>query len=144
MTVAVIIGIVALICLTAMTFFVTVSSRQSVSDAFRALERIESRHKAEMETVLDRLMTIKWEDYIVARSAEDSDEGGFITPAQQKEGEAEGEVVVEAGKWGHLNKVAERLGLKDNEEELLREDFPEDFETDEQRRRRQAEERDLV
>lgn len=140
MTVAVIIGIVALICLTAMGVCVTVLSRQSVSDAFRALERIESRHKEEMQTVLDRLMTIKWEDYIVARSAEDADEGGFITPDEQKEQP----VVVEDGKWGHLSKVAERLGLRDNEEELLREDFPEDFETDEQRRRRQAEERDLV
>lgn len=119
MTAALIIGIVSMICLTTLSVAVAVLSRQSVSDAFHALERNERRSERHLSTVLDRLMAIDWANVVAMRSVEEPDEGGFIVPEDQKEGEVE----VQDTRWGHLSAMRERLDLLDNESELVEEDF---------------------
>lgn len=121
MTAAVLIGVIALICLTAMGVCVAVTSRRSVSDAFRALDIQRDDSIRQMDSVLDRLMTIKWEDFVAARAAQETDvEGGWEVPG----GKPEGETGQKGGVWGHLTDIRGRLGL-DNEQTILEEDFDE-------------------
>ena len=122
MIVAVIIGIAALICLSVTSVLNAVTFRRTLSDAFRALESTQNRDEKHLSQVLDRLMTIKWEDYAVVRSTTDDEAGGFILPGEEDEDD---ELRVDDGKWGHLSNLRERLRLTDNEQTLIDEDFDE-------------------
>lgn len=94
--------------------------RQASSDAFRALERIESRHEKSLQTVLDRLMTVRWEDFVAVQSTADDDVGGFIAPTEQRnEGQEDRDE--------DLRQIFTLRGLKppsNDELALLEEDFP--------------------
>lgn len=120
MTALLILGIIAMILLVVALCLALHILRQSSSDAFRALERIESRQQKHLDTVLDRLMTIKWEDYAVVRATDEDQEGGFIPPQAQRDEPGE----QEPPKWARMSSMKERLGLLAGERELLEEDFP--------------------
>lgn len=129
MTVAVLIGAMAMILLVVTAVAALHIIRQASADSFRALERLDARHEKSLQTVLDRLMTIKWEDFAAVKTLDDdeNEETGFIAPHRDDEGEVE----IEDGRWGHLSTLRERLRLTDEEDQLLREDFPEDYATEE-------------
>jgi hypothetical protein len=119
-TAAVVIGVVALILLVTNSVLALHVIRQTSSDAFRALDRIESRSEKSLQTVLDRLMTIKWEDFAAVKSLEEDTSGGFFAPVGgANTDEAGGQTITPA--WAS---VRERLSLNDEERELLEEDFP--------------------
>jgi len=123
-TALLIIGIIVVICLTATTVVVAVTSRQSVSDAFLSLERSRIDYEKGLSKVLDRLMTIHWEDFAAVQAAADDEEGGFITPALSREDDSD-DTMVDDGKWGRMSSLRERLHLLDEEEALVNEDFDE-------------------
>ena len=85
---------------------------------------MQERHSQHMDRTLDRLMAIKWEDYIALRDFEVPEEGGFLTPEEQAQ-EA-GITVEEPGRWGTLSHLRDRVEAADHEERLLREDFGEE------------------
>jgi hypothetical protein len=113
------IGMIGCCVLVAATVFYTVPS------AFRAYDRQSARHATQMGQLLDRLMTIKWEDYVAARDSGD-DFGGFLAPGEQAQvGDDVEEVTLqEPGRWGHLSALRDRAEAEANEEALLYEDFP--------------------
>ena len=122
---AVIIGVsvAVLICVTLVLVAVIVSKAQQ-----RTLAMIESMHKSDQQSLdktLDRLMTIRWEDFVSVQSYETDDEGGFISPEEQK-AEAGVVTIEEPGQWGALEKLRRRSEAQENEDRLLREDFPDE------------------
>jgi hypothetical protein len=120
-TALLIIGIIVVICLTATSIVVAVTSRQSVSDAFLSLDRSRVDYEKSLSKVLDRLMTIRWEDFAAVQASADDEEGGFITPADSDNDDT----MVDDGKWGRMSTLRERLHLLDEEEALVDEDFDE-------------------
>lgn len=92
--------------------------------AFDTVERMQNRHAEHMDKTLDRLMAIKWEDYVALRDMEQPEDGGFFSPEDQRK-EA-GIEVEEPGRWGDLRVSRDRLEAMANEEDLLREDFAEE------------------
>jgi hypothetical protein len=86
---------------------------------------MDARHERHLDTVLDRLMAIKWEDYAAIRSTIEGDqEGGFYPPTSGTE-EDTAVIEVEGGKWGRLGSMAERLRLNEEEAQIVDEDFDE-------------------
>jgi len=100
---------------------VTVLFCRALSDISRYQDRLISRHHRELQSLLDRLTAVKWEDYAALRSiSEPEQEGGFFEPGEstpENEDERETAVqVISPGLWGRLHR---------NESELLDEDFDE-------------------
>jgi len=105
-----------------------------ITATFRqALSRVADAHDAQMHNdaqlvrnLLDRLAAIRWEDYVTMQTLqEEPEEGGFLTPEEQKS-EAQTEVrVQEPDKWGPLSRKEQKTQLSDTEQALLDEDFPE-------------------
>jgi hypothetical protein len=142
-TATVIFGIVAMILVVVFGVTITVLVSRALSSAFSTLNSMDIRHGKRMEGLLDRFQAIKWEDLAALRSIEDADEGGFMTPTEQR-GESGEMRIEEPGRWGALSALNDRLRLSEEERALLEEDFPEDFEDDQARRLRQAQERGVV
>jgi hypothetical protein len=117
-TALLIMGIVVsvLFCATALAIAVRVS--QIASRAFLLVDTIHSRDVGTQKDLLDRLMTVRWEDLIALRSVEEPEIGGFFSPDEQDEPT----VKVEAGMWGHLSALRERMS--NEEQAMLDEDFP--------------------
>jgi len=105
-----------------------------ITATFRqALSRVADAHDAQMHNdaqlvrnLLDRLAAIRWEDYVTMQTLqEEPEEGGFLTPEEQKS-EAQTEVrVQEPDRWGPLSRKEQKTQLSDTEQALLDEDFPE-------------------
>ena len=105
-----------------------------ITTTFRqALSRVADAHDAQMHNdaqlvrnLLDRLAAIRWEDYVTMQTLqEEPEEGGFLTPEEQKS-EAQTEVrVQEPDRWGPLSRKEQKTQLSDTEQALLDEDFPE-------------------
>lgn len=93
---------------------------KTIPRAFNSLDRMQARHEEHMDKLLDRLMTIKWEDYVALQDTQIPEDGGFFAPGELDEpGEVE---VQEPGLWGTLRR---RSPLDDADETaLLEEDFP--------------------
>jgi hypothetical protein len=121
----VIISIAALISLSVTVLLVASAFRQALHNASRSLERLDARHEKHLDTVLDRLMAIKWEDYAAVRSLDEDQVGGFYPPMHEADDET-AVLEVEGPKWGHLHRTAERLQKLENEETLINEDFDEE------------------
>jgi len=128
MTASVIIAALAMILLVIIAVVALYVLRESVSRMSEMLNRIESRTRAAerhqshaLQTVLDRLMTIKWEDFAAIKNLDEDEEGGFTPPTYADEPES----VQTGGDWGSLSTLHERMRLLDNEQEILNEDFDE-------------------
>lgn len=121
MTAILIIGILALILIFGFSVLITVLVSRALSRAFLTLNSMHARSARHLDSVLDRLMTIRWEDYAALKSViEDVDDGGFLTPEEQ----AEDDEAKLPPSWGHLSALRERMTLTPDEEALLEEDFP--------------------
>ena len=120
-TATVVLGSIAFIVLGFVVLSVASAFRESLRTVSRMTERLDARHQRHLDTVLDRLMAIKWEDYATIRATDEDVEGGFYPPIREDADTAVMEV--QDTKWGHLNKVNERFRLSDEEETLIQEDF---------------------
>lgn len=121
-TALLIIGVFVLILTMSFTVLVTVLVFRALSRAFLTLDRMQDHSARHVDSILDRLMTIKWEDFAALRSVgEDVDGGEFLTPEEQREDDE----VSKPAMWGHLSALRERISLTEDEQALLDEDFPE-------------------
>jgi hypothetical protein len=134
-TATVIIAAIGMIVSFAAMIWVTVTLRQSLREMSHDHTIMNQRHEhqinrydSQMAALLDRLTTIKWEDYVALRSIQDDGEvGGFLTPEQQAQEVSEDTQVMvqEPGRWGPLSRQRQAETLSDTEKLLLEEDFPE-------------------
>jgi hypothetical protein len=114
-------GIVVVILTCASSVLVAVLSHKAAQNALSTLDSLHKRQSEHNDKTLDRLMTIRWEDFLALQSSQEEETGGFIPPGEQVE-EDEDE---EKGRWGHLRRLRPgALDLSDDERELLGEDFP--------------------
>lgn len=126
MNASVLISIIALILTFATCVSITVLVSRALSNAFRTIESMHDRMQSANDKTLDRLMTIRWEDYVSVQTLQDDQEGGFFTPEEQGEEIQSGTEVVEPSRWGALSTLSSRLEALDNEQKLLDEDFPDE------------------
>jgi hypothetical protein len=122
-----ILGLVALILSLATVVLVTVLSSRNAEKAFQLVDSLHQRQSEQNDKTLDRLMTIRWEDYVATQTLEPTEEGGFFPPTERVEEENDEEV----GTWGALRGLRrpERLdSVTDEERALLDEDFPDEAE----------------
>jgi len=114
-------AIFALTVISAMGILFALALRQSVRDFAQMQSELDQRRQAEVQSLLNRLMAIRWEDFITVEETQTADEGGFFPP----EGPSEDDTMV-GGQWGRLSNMRERAeALEENERQLLLEDFPE-------------------
>lgn len=118
MTAAVIIGVVALISLSATSVAIAVLVSKALARAFRALDKMHARSGQQIDSLLDRLAAIRWEDLAALRSVDEPDSGAFITPEEQAD---EVEQIFPPPKWGALTALRDKMTKE--EEDLLAEDF---------------------
>ncbi len=120
MTALLIFGIVSLICVVGLCVFIALRLSDTVHRSLETIERSQRAYAQHLDKTLDRLMTIRWEDFVSAREVEEGDEeGGFMSPEEQR-----GEIEVEAPGFFGLRPLDDsRAEEEDNEERLLREDF---------------------
>jgi hypothetical protein len=71
-----------------------------------------------MTALLNRLMAIRWEDFITIEETQTAEEGGFFPPGDETEEETQ---VIP--RWGSLGSRSEEFAQ--HEDQLLMEDFPE-------------------
>jgi len=121
-TVAVIITLVVVIGLVTTGFLVALRIFRDLSS--RCLNTLDQMHlhaSQAQDKLLDRLMTIKWEDYVAVQSMEEAEPGGFFSPEEQSEEVTE---VIRPPVYGlHLHQPDNED--VENELAILREDFPE-------------------
>jgi hypothetical protein len=121
--VAVTFGLLALLVILGLAITVTVLVSQALTDAFRTLDHMHERSQKNLDKVLDRLMTIRWEDYVATQAMSEEEEGGFFTPEEQREEQPGMVEVEEPGLWGHLSGLRSRAEVDEEETQILREDF---------------------
>lgn len=120
MTALLILGIVALVLTVTFGVLITVLVSQSLSRAFLALDRMHLRNAKHLDSVLNRLMAIRWEDYAALASiTEEAEDGAFLSPEDQMDDDEKPTPT----NWGHLSRLRERISLTSEEAELLDEDF---------------------
>lgn len=125
MSTSVIISTIALTFAFITSVCITVLVSKALSRAFSTINSMHIRSQASLDKTLDRLMTIRWEDFVSTRSMqEEGEEGGFFTPEEQ--GNESSVTIVEPGRWGALSQLNDRLEALDNENKLLDEDFPDE------------------
>lgn len=125
MTALSIIAALAIMCALASTVFVAVTFRQALRDVARDRQRDSERRDAQLSAVLDRFQAMRWEDLAAMRTIEDPEDGGFLTPEEQRQ-EA-GIEVDDQVRWGPLSRLRAANSMTETEEALLAEDFPDDF-----------------
>jgi hypothetical protein len=120
MTAALIIGLVAVIGVLGLCVFIALRLSDTVHRALETVDKSQRAYAQHLDKTLDRLMTIRWEDFVSAREYEDGDEeGGFMSPEEQR-----GEIQVEAPGFFGLRPLEDRrTEEEENEERLIREDF---------------------
>jgi hypothetical protein len=121
----VIVSISALILLSVIVFMVASAFRQSLQSLSRMSERRDDRHQRHLDTVLDRLMAIKWEDYAAIRATDEDIDGGFYPPMRD-DSEDTAVMHIKEPKWGHLGTLSERARLNEEEAIIIEEDFDEE------------------
>jgi len=95
-----------------------------------SLERTHERNVAQINTVLDRFMALDFQLFKSYQLAEQADVGGFDEPTEIIEpDEPTGTVTFTPGGNVvlHGETIAERLRQRAEEEEMLAEDFGDDF-----------------
>ena len=125
MTVAQILAITVPICVLVAVVLVAVIVSRAHKETLSTLNSMHNRSSALLDKSLDRLMAIRWEDFVAMQSYDTDDVGGFISPEEQKE--EVGEVAIEEpGQWGALAQLQRLSEAQENERKLLDEDFPEE------------------
>ena len=120
MTAALIIGVVAVIGVIGLCAFIAVRLSDTIHRSLETIERSQRAYAQHLDKTLDRLMTIRWEDFVSAREFEEGDEeGGFMSPEEQR-----GEVEVSGPSFFGLRPLRDDHDeAEENEERLVREDF---------------------
>jgi hypothetical protein len=117
--------IIVPVCVSASAVLIAVIVSQAHQRTLSTLNSMHERSQVSLDKALDRLMTIHWEDFVAVQAYETEEEGGFISPEEQRAGN--GEVTVEEpGQWGALAQLQRRSEALDNERKLLEEDFPDE------------------
>jgi hypothetical protein len=125
MTATELLAIVVPICVLVAVVLVAVIVSRTIKETLSTLNSMHTRSSALLDKSLDRLMAIRWEDFVAMQSYETEDEGGFISPEEQKQ--EVGEVAIEEpGQWGALAQLQRLSDAQQNEQQLLDEDFPEE------------------
>lgn len=125
MTDSVLFGIVCIVAVSFVLGAMLYERSKSLSKLVLFIEHESMRHDAQIERLLDRLTTIKWEDFAALTSIQSSDEeGGFLTPEEQATESNPAVRVQEPGKWGPLSRSERTQELTAAEAALLAEDFP--------------------
>jgi len=125
LTATVVIATLAIVCTFATMIWATVTLRQALREMSRASSRRDERHDAQIQGLLDRLSTIRWENYVALQSIRESEEeGGFLTPEEQVTEANQALQVEEPERWGPLSRRARAESLTAQETQLLEEDFP--------------------
>ena len=120
-TLAIVVPVCVLVAVVLVALIVSRAHKETLS----TLNSMHNRSSALLDKSLDRLMAIRWEDFVAMQSYETEDEGGFIAPEDQRE-EA-GEITIEEpGQWGALEQLRRRSEAVENEQRLLEEDFPDE------------------
>jgi hypothetical protein len=128
MTDSVLFGSICVVAISFVLFAMLYERSRSLSKLVSYIEHESARHDQQIERLLDRLTTIKWEDFAALTTIQkDDDEGGFLTPEEQVT-EAH-TAVEEPGRWGPLSRAARSNNLTATEQDLLAEDFPDTKET---------------
>lgn len=121
MTALLIFGIVALTGTIGLCVFIALKLSQAVLRSFRTIEQMQVAYQEHLDKTLDRLMTIRWEDFVTVTDLQGpEEEGGFFAPGEQ--GDEDGRVEV-PGPFGVMRPLPDPHEADDNEERLLREDF---------------------
>ena len=125
MTASQTLAIIVPICVLVAVVLVALIVSQAHQRTLATLDSMHNRSQAALDKTLDRLMAIRWEDFVAMQSFEDDDVGGFIAPEDQAE--ENGEVIIEEpGQWGALSRLQQRSEALENERRLIDEDFPEE------------------
>jgi len=120
-TLAFVVPVCVLVAVVLIALIVSQAHQRTLS----TLNSMHNRSSALLDKSLDRLMAIRWEDFVAMQSFEDEDVGGFIAPEDQAE--EDGEVIVEEpGQWGALSRLQQRSEALENERRLIDEDFPDE------------------
>lgn len=122
--------VVAILCLSTVVLIAVISSRNT-EKAFLLVDSVHTRQSEQLDRTLDRLMTIRWEDYVATQTLEPTEEGGFFSPTEHDEGSRGDESDEEVGTWGALRGLKRPARLDeptDDEQALLDEDFPDQVE----------------
>lgn len=114
---------IALIGLIGLCVLVSLGVLKAIPRAFDALDSMQARHSQHMDQLLNRLMAIRWEDYVQVRDLEEPEYGGFQTPEEQRESGDEPVMVEGPRGWGTMSRRRENLEALANEETLVMEDF---------------------
>lgn len=80
MSASVIIGIVAITAFSIVLVAFAVTCLKVLSNVMLVTDRREERAASALQSALDRLMTVKWEDYAALKSTDDPEVGGFFPP----------------------------------------------------------------
>lgn len=120
MSASVLISIIALTFAFATAISVTVLVSRSLANAFRTIESMHTRSYAALDKTLDRLMAIKWEDFVAMQNIDEGEDGGFFAPDEQED---ETPSLQQPGLWGRLVTVPEDPASRE-EQLILDEDFP--------------------
>lgn len=123
MTALLIVSIISMIGVIVLCVAVTVLVSRALTRAFRALDQMHVRTAQQQSDLLDRLMTIRWEDLLALRSTDEPQVGGFYSPTMLADEEDTEGGVEEPPGGTFLSRLNERLRLTDEESELLSEDF---------------------
>ena len=119
MTALLIFGIAVLICMVGLTFFIALKLSENVSRALETVETMSAGYQEHLDKTLDRLMTIRWEDFVTVRDLEEADdEGGFFAPGEQEDGGVE-----RPNFFGRMQSLPDPEEADENEQRLLEEDF---------------------
>jgi hypothetical protein len=121
MTALLIFGLFTLICVIGLAFFIALKLSDTVHRALETVETMQTGYQEHLNKTLDRLMTIRWEDFATMEDLKESEEvGGFFAPGEQDDEEGG----VEAPNWaGRLRPLVNTGEADELEERLLREDF---------------------
>lgn len=163
---------IALIVLITMLVRSSVTISRTSTNALATLVTFDQRAHAERERhhhqvqgLVDRIMGGDWESVRLHEGTLETPVGGFLSPLDQarEEEEVDVEPVVDPdedwdedegdeptvemrtrGGWGHVNATQDLAERLDDGQRLALEDDLDDFETDQDRRLRQARERGVV
>jgi hypothetical protein len=124
-TLGTVISVCALIGLVLIAVVISKAHQRTLS----TLDSMSARSDETLNKALDRLMTIKWEDFASMQTLDEGEEGGFFAPSEQKEEADDGVRVVEPGQWGTLEQLYRQSEAQENEARLLAEDFPDERRT---------------
>jgi hypothetical protein len=121
MTALLIFSSIALICVVGLCVFIALKLSETIHRSLETVETMQKGYQEHLNKTLDRLMTIRWEDFATMEDLKESEEeGGFFGPGEQ--GDEDGRVEA-PNFFGRMRPLTDVGAEDEHEEQLLREDF---------------------